>query len=78
MMQPDLVLLEKEWLEMEGEEIEGWSTLEEMQEKLEFYLAHEDRRASIAQRGRERVVRSHTWDVRFTHILHRLQLPGYF
>jgi len=58
----------------EGEEIEGWSTLEEMQQKLEFYLTHEDRRARIAQRGRERVVRDHTWDLRFTHILHRLQL----
>lgn len=58
----------------EGEEIEGWSTLEEMQRKLKFYLVNEEQRAMVARRGRQRILRDHTWEIRFKHILHRLEL----
>lgn len=60
----------------EGEEIDSWSSLDELQAKLSYYLGRPDAREQVARRGRERVLSDHTWESRFRHILHRLHWSG--
>ena len=43
-----------------GAEIVAWSTVEELFEKVEHFLAHPEEAAVIAQRGQARVLREHT------------------
>ncbi|HEY2385121.1 MAG TPA: glycosyltransferase [Terriglobia bacterium] len=43
-------------------------------EKIKYYLAHEDERAAIAQRGYERTLRDHTYARRFEEIFKRAGL----
>ncbi len=49
-----------------GKEIEVFRTKEELREKIEFYLKHDDQRMEIARRGQERLLREHT-------VKHRMQ-----
>src|SRR5207245_2108120 len=48
-----------------GVEIETWKTRDELLEKCRYYLAHDDARRAIADAGRERALREHTWEHRF-------------
>ncbi|MEL7224036.1 MAG: glycosyltransferase [Cyanobacteria bacterium J06576_12] len=57
----------------EGRDIEGWSTLEELQYKITYYLNHEAEANALALNAREKVLRDHTWKHRFDLILKRLQ-----
>lgn len=52
-----------------GKEIETFKTIEELVEKVDYYLAHEEERHRIAQRGFERVQRDHTWETRARQLL---------
>jgi len=58
-----------------GREVETWSTLDEMKEKVRWFLDHEGERRAIASAGRERARRDHTWDARLADLFHRLSLP---
>ena len=49
-----------------GIEIETWRTREELRDKCRYYLAHDAARRRIAAAGRERALREHTWQHRFT------------
>ena len=53
----------------EGRDIEGWSTLEELQYKITYYLNHEAEANALALNAREKVLRDHTWKHRFDLIL---------
>lgn len=57
-----------------GAEVETWSSLPELQEKVRHYLNHPRERAAIARAGRERAIREHTWDSRLHGLFHRLGL----
>lgn len=57
-----------------GEEIETWSTLNELREKVRWFEDHPAQRAAIARAGQERARRDHTWDARLRTLLHRLGL----
>lgn len=52
-----------------GNEIEVFRTREEMREKIDYYLSHEDERRQIAERGRERLLRDHTIEKRMQQVL---------
>ena len=54
-----------------GEEIEVYDTVSDLVDRAQSLLADADRRESIAARGRERVLREHTFDHRFAEILVR-------
>lgn len=45
----------------EGKEIVCFDTAEEMLDKIDYYLSHDAERERIAQAGRERALRDHTW-----------------
>jgi hypothetical protein len=49
-----------------GCEIEGYTTREELLEKIRYYLAHGDEREAIRAAGHVRARREHTWQRRFS------------
>ncbi|AIW41398.1 MULTISPECIES: CgeB family protein [Paenibacillus] len=52
-----------------GEEIETYSSQQELLEKVEFYLTHEKERHEIALRALERTLREHTYGHRIDQLL---------
>ena len=52
-----------------GEDLETYKTMEEMEDKIEFYLKHDSAREKIAQRGHETFLKRHTADIRAKEIL---------
>ena len=45
-----------------GVEVETWGTLEELFDKIRYYLSHDAERRRIALAGKQRAVAEHTWD----------------
>lgn len=52
-----------------GEEIETYRSSDELREKVDYYLRHEDRRMAVAARGYERFCRDFTWQARVRDFL---------
>ena len=52
-----------------GKEIEVYRNLEELEEKVSFYLTHENERARIAHRGLDKVIRFHNYETCVERIL---------
>ncbi|MCE5170166.1 glycosyltransferase [Paenibacillus profundus] len=52
-----------------GEEIETYSSPEEMLDKIDYYLSHEQERREIALRGLARTLRDHTYANRLNQML---------
>ena len=51
-----------------GREIALFSSVDDMIDKIRYYLAHEDERSAIAARGYERTIADHTYRARFDEI----------
>jgi len=59
----------------EDEEIVCFSSIEELKDKVTFYLSHPDTRKTIAIKGHEKVIRSgHTYEDRVKTMLEKLSL----
>ncbi len=56
-----------------GEEIAVYESVDQMIEKVRYYLRHEEEREEIAQRGYERTLREHRMEQRFQRIFDRLK-----
>jgi spore maturation protein CgeB len=54
----------------EGKEIECFSSLQELAEKIDYYLAHAEERLAIARAGHLRCVPAYSYDNRMAEILH--------
>ena len=52
-----------------NDEIICFNDLEELREKIKFYLEHEDERKIIARKAHERVLREHTYEIRMEEML---------
>ena len=52
-----------------GEEIITFNSVADLKEKISWYLAHDEERKIIAQKGRERVLAEHTLERRMTELL---------
>ena len=52
-----------------GTEAEYFSSEDELVDKCAYYLEHEDERAAIAQRGYERTVSSHSYEIRIAEMI---------
>lgn len=55
-----------------GKEVETWSDLPELEEKLRYYLEHDNEREKIAAAGQARARKDHTWRVRFEQLFDEL------
>ncbi len=60
-----------------GKEVEVYRTPDELREKVEYYLAHPEACREIALRGRERVLRDHTFANRWQTIRAILRCEGW-
>jgi spore maturation protein CgeB len=58
-----------------GREIALFDSIDDLVDKVRYYLAHESERASTADAGYHRTVREHTYEKRFSEIFARLGLP---
>ncbi len=56
-----------------GQEIETYSCAEELKDKVDYYLQHENKRVKIAQKGYEKFQTNYTWKSRITELLSELQ-----
>ena len=52
-----------------GKEIEVYHSFDELKEKVDYYLSHENERAKIAKKGREKVIRNHTYEISMNKML---------
>lgn len=52
-----------------GEELDTYQTIDELRDKVRFYLTHEDARRRLGERGRARVLREHTYAHRMAQVL---------
>ena len=59
-----------------GKEIVCFDDVDDLIEKVRYYLCHEDERAEIAQAGYCRTLREHTYVHRFQEIFERLKLSA--
>jgi len=59
-----------------GKEVVCFHDVDDMIEKVRYYLKHEDERSTIAQAGYERTLRDHTYEHRFHEIFHRMGMPA--
>ncbi len=59
-----------------GEEIETWSTEQELLVKCKWYLEHDDERNEIARRGYERASKDHSMTSRFNQLFDKLHEMG--
>lgn len=55
-----------------GKELETYETPEELEEKIRYYLSHEEERVEIAINGYEKVKNYHTYEKRLTQMLKML------
>jgi spore maturation protein CgeB len=55
-----------------GHEVETWETLPELEDKIRYYLGHEEERLAIAQAGQRRALAEHSWGHRFTTLFREL------
>lgn len=55
-----------------GEDLECYSSLDELVDKCGYYLSHEEERAAIAKKGYEKVKASHTHIHRMNVMLKKL------
>ncbi|RKX93227.1 MAG: hypothetical protein DRP84_08790 [Spirochaetes bacterium] len=52
-----------------GSEIEIFHNVEELKEKIKFYLSHEDKRELIAENSYRKIYQAHTWKQRMQEML---------
>jgi spore maturation protein CgeB len=57
-----------------GKEVETWRTVNELIDKIRYYLSHEGERAAIAAAGQRRACRDHLWMHRFSDLFAKLGL----
>lgn len=60
---------------VEGEELVCFRGMDDLIDKIRYYLKHEDERAAIAEAGYQRTMREHTYVHRFIHIFERMGFP---
>jgi len=57
-----------------GEEISIYGAVEDLVDKVRYYLKHEEERKAIAHRGYERTLQEHTLESRFKRLVETIQL----
>ena len=52
-----------------GKDLETYESMEELEQKVQYYLTHEDERVEIAIRGYEKVAMHHTYELRIAEMI---------
>lgn len=52
-----------------GRDLETYESMEELEQKVQYYLTHEDERSEIAIRGYEKVAMHHTYELRIAEMI---------
>lgn len=52
-----------------GKDLETYESLEELEQKIQYYLTHEEERVEIAIHGYEKVAKHHTYEIRLAQML---------
>lgn len=52
-----------------GRELETYESMEELEQKVQYYLTHEDARIEIAINGYEKAARLHTYEIRLAEMI---------
>ena len=52
-----------------GRELETYESMEELEQKVRYYLSHEDERIEIALNGYEKVAALHTYEIRVAEMI---------
>ncbi len=52
-----------------GKDLETYESMEELEQKIQYYLTHEEERVEIAINGYEKVARHHTYEIRLAQML---------
>ncbi len=55
-----------------GQEVVVYTTVRDMIDKIRYYLAHEDEREAIAQKGYFRIIKDHTYEIRYREIFRQM------
>ena len=61
---------ELEELFVDGEDIVLYHNMQELQEKVEYYLTHDEERERIAKNGQQKVLRQHNYHEKMQQIIH--------
>jgi spore maturation protein CgeB len=59
-----------------GKEIICYDNLDDMIDKMKYYLSHEEERQKIGEAGYQRTLRDHTYEKRFKEILNQVKLKA--
>ena len=57
----------------EGKEIVSWKGKKDLEQKIKYYLSHEEERRKIAQAGYERAIKDHTWMKRIDYVIKEIE-----
>ena len=57
---------------MIGRDLETYESMEELEEKVRYYLSHDEERVEIAINGYETVAKYHTYEIRLAQMLKKL------
>ncbi len=60
----------------EDKEIVFFRTPEELLDKVEFYLTHEEERRQVARAGHEKVINCYTYDIKIRELLRWMEIEG--
>lgn len=55
-----------------GKDLETYESMDELEEKIQYYLTHEEERMEIAIHGYEKTARHHTYEIRLSQMLKTL------
>ena len=57
-----------------GRELETYESMEELEQKVQYYLTHEDERIEIAINGYEKTARFHTYELRLAEMIRKISI----
>jgi len=60
----------------DGEHLVVWQDFHDLQDKIHYYMAHEDERKAIADVGTVEILENHSFDVRVMELLDELRVRG--
>ncbi|WP_029232822.1 glycosyltransferase [Butyrivibrio sp. VCB2006] len=58
-----------------GKDLDVFRNIDELEEKIQYYLDHDDLRRQIAQNGQLKIKKSHSYETSMNAMLNALQLP---